>query len=73
LHFRRLFSLLESIGIVAGFQNLAVVRNAIQQRGRHLGVAEDLDRCCGSNSVFRECLYDLSSRERDLQPNIKEK
>jgi len=43
LHFSHLFPLLKPIGIVAGFQNIAVMRNAIQQRGRHLGVAEDLD------------------------------
>jgi hypothetical protein len=43
LNLRRLFPLLKSIGIVAGFQNIAVMRNSIQQRGRHLGVAEDLD------------------------------
>jgi len=43
LNFRHLFALFKSIGIIAGFQNIAVLGNAIQQRGDHLGVAEDLD------------------------------
>lgn len=43
LIFRRLFPLFKPIEIIASFQNIAVMRNAIQQRGRHLGVAENLD------------------------------
>jgi hypothetical protein len=31
------------MGIIAGFQNIAVVRNPIQQRGAHLGTVEDLN------------------------------
>jgi len=32
---------LEAPAVVAGFDDVAVVRNAVEQRGGHLGVAED--------------------------------
>jgi hypothetical protein len=37
-----LFALLETVGVVAGFEDVAMVGEAVQQGGGHLGVAEDL-------------------------------
>lgn len=38
----RFFPLFKSIGIVASFQNIAVMRDAIQQRRGHFGVVKNL-------------------------------
>jgi len=37
------FTLFEAEGVVACFQDVAVVSDAIEQGGGHLGVAEDAD------------------------------
>ena len=42
-HFRLFFSLLESEGIIPGFQDIAVMGNAIEQGGGHFGIAEHRD------------------------------
>ena len=35
------FSTFEAPTVVAGFDDVAVMRETIEQRGRHLGIAED--------------------------------
>lgn len=41
LFFSCLSTLGEPIGCVSGFDDRAVMRDAIQKRGRHLGISED--------------------------------
>ena len=33
----------EAVGVIAGFDDVAVVGDAVEQGGGHLGIAEDLD------------------------------
>jgi len=33
----------EAVGVVAGLDDVAVVGDGVEQRGGHLGIAEDLD------------------------------
>jgi len=37
-----LFTLLEPVGVVAGFQDVAVVGDAVQEGCGHLGIAENM-------------------------------
>ena len=35
--------MLETVGIVAGFEDVAVMGETVQESGGHLGIAKDLD------------------------------
>ena len=36
-------ALFEALGVISGFENVTVVSDAVEERGGHLGIAEDRD------------------------------
>ena len=63
------FALCDAERVIAGFDDCAMVGNAIQQRGCHLGIAEDQDSfpelqiCCDDKACFFIKLADEVEQE----------